>query len=171
MTIFRVIHDKNNPFTLINTTIASDKNLSWKAKGIWLYAFSRPDDWKFYMNDLIQKSTDGERSLIAGLKELEEYGYLYRFKKQNEKGQFEGWEWSFFETTKSKEEIQKMFPKHTFCHDRKMPTSAEPLPILNKDCLPNINVCSVPEGEKKISFLNGEGKCQEISETCLERKI
>jgi len=81
MTIFRVIPIKQS-FHSHKYNYAQIKFIM-EGKGIWLYAFSRPDDWKFYMNDLIQKSTDGERSLIAGLK-IREYGY-YIDSKTNEK--------------------------------------------------------------------------------------
>lgn len=95
MTIFRVVHNKN--YTTVNNTICKDSRLSWKAKGIWLYAYSRPDDWKFHINDLINQSTDGKDAIKAGLKELEKAGYLLRIKGKNKKGQY-SCEWQFFET-------------------------------------------------------------------------
>ncbi len=137
MTQCRVIHDKNNPYLTINTTIAEDSRLSWKAKGIWLYAFSRKDDWKFYISDLIKRSADGQKSLSAGLKELEDFGYLCRFKKRNEKNQFDGWEWIFFETCKSREEIKIMFPTTPFRHYREKPKSAKWGSITSKDSSTN----------------------------------
>ena len=79
MTQCRVVHDKKNPYLTINTTITKDDRLSWKAKGIWLYAFSQKDDWKFYLKELQRHSTDGRDSLRAGLKELEKAGYCTRY--------------------------------------------------------------------------------------------
>ena len=70
MTIYRVQHQKN--YTCVNNFICKDNRISWKAKGIWLYAFSRPDDWEFHLNDLINHSTDGRDSVRVGLKELED---------------------------------------------------------------------------------------------------
>jgi hypothetical protein len=71
--------------------------LSWKAKGIWLYAFSRPDDWHFYLSDLVNKSTDGKDSVSAGLKELEKAGYLKRTQLRDEKGKMSISVWDFLE--------------------------------------------------------------------------
>lgn len=96
MTIFRVSHNKN--YTVINNTICTDNRLSWKAKGIWLYAFSRPDDWHFYICDLINQSTDGRDSVSAGLKELQNAGYLVRKRHRNEKGHLGNADWTFHET-------------------------------------------------------------------------
>lgn len=94
MTIFRVEHRKN--YTVINNYICTDKKLSWKAKGIWLYAFSRPDDWSFHLSDLVNQSTDGITSVRAGLQELEDAGYLKREQKR-ENNQFSTSDYAFFE--------------------------------------------------------------------------
>lgn len=114
MTICRVIHNKNNPFVIVNKTICSDHTISWKAKGLWLYAFSKKDDWQFYEDDLIKASKDSRDSVRAGLKELEKCGYLARFRQRNEKGQLGKSQWLFFETKKSNEEIKKFLPKTDF---------------------------------------------------------
>lgn len=107
MTIFRAIHNKN--YSTINNTICKDKRLSWKAKGIFLYAFSRPDNWTFHLNDIINQSQDGEKSVNAGLKELEKCGYLVR-NQDREKGKFKKSEWNFYETPQLKTEEIKIIP-------------------------------------------------------------
>ena len=156
MTLFRTIHDKNNPYTLINKKCSEDERLSWKAKGIWMYAFSRPDDWEFYLADLIKRSKDGIDSIKTGLKELEENGYLHRKARQNkEDGKMEGWEWYFFETPKSDEEIKKMFPKEGKSLRRKNPPTENPT-LLNKECSINKdikkdNVPTMPYFLKNVS--------------------
>lgn len=126
MTIYRVTHNKN--YTVINNTIATDAKLSWKAKGIWLYAFSRPDDWTFYLKDIMNNGTDGRDSVRAGLKELEECGYLRRSRSRNEDGTFSSeCEWIFYETPLT----QQSEPKTDF------PTSENPnsenRPLLSTD--------------------------------------
>ena len=95
MTIFRVQHNKN--YTTVNNTICKDNRISWKAKGIWLYAFSRPDTWQFHLNDLINHSTDGKDAVTAGLKELEHAGYLKRSRIRDENGLLGKSEWTFHE--------------------------------------------------------------------------
>lgn len=94
MTIFRVEHSKN--YTVVNRFINTDKRLSMKAKGIWMYAFSRPDDWIFHIKEIITNCTDGTESIKSGLRELENTGYLVR--NQNRvKGKFDSADWVFYE--------------------------------------------------------------------------
>jgi hypothetical protein len=124
MTIYRVEHNKN--YTVINNTICKDNRLSWKAKGIWLYAFSRPDNWTFHENDLVNQSTDGRDALRSGLKELEDTGYLRRDQNRNNSGQFGDANWTFYETP------FKIISPKTENPSTENPTT-ENLPITNTD--------------------------------------
>lgn len=74
--IVRVIKDKN--FVVMDKTALQDISLSWKAKGIMAYMLSLPDDWTFYIEELVKHSTDGESSFRAGFKELRDRGYVKR---------------------------------------------------------------------------------------------
>lgn len=144
MTLFRAVHDKNNPYVIINKNILSDNRLSWKAKGIWLYAFSRPDDWQFYEADIINQSIDGKESVRNGLKELQSCGYLHKTQARNEKNQFSNAEWYFFETSKSEEEIKKMFPKTE--NPSTGTQTAENQPLLSKEGTKYRNNYYPPQG-------------------------
>lgn len=141
MTLIKVIHDKNNPYLTVNTTITNDSSLSYKAIGIWFYAFSKKDDWKFYMSDLVKRHTDGKLSVRTGLQELEKAGYLHRVQNKDEKGRYGSSDWIFFETPKSPSEIQKMFPKSDFQTTDNRTSENQPLVI---------NDCSVSNKEKKF---------------------
>lgn len=70
----------------------ADPSISWKAAGIHWYLITRPNRWKFRVADVVNRHTDGRIAVQAGLKELEEAGYLRRVKSRNS-GQFSGWEW------------------------------------------------------------------------------
>jgi hypothetical protein len=107
MTLIRTKHENN--FSVISNKIAKDKNLSYKAKGIWFYAFTKPDDWVFYEKDLIENSKDGRDAVRSGLKELEEHGYLHRFRTRGPFGRIQKSEWIFFESPKKFSEAQKLF--------------------------------------------------------------
>jgi len=122
MTVFRVKHQKN--YTVINNFICTDNRLSWKAKGIWLYAFYRPDDWIFHMSDLMNQSTDGRESVRSGLKELEEYGYLHREQCKDINGKYDHAEWSFYETP---QELKKLVPQTGNTFTEKSTTENHPL--------------------------------------------
>lgn len=109
MTIFRVEHKKN--YTTVNNYICKDNRLSWKAKGIWLYAFSRPDDWSFHLKDLQKHATDGKDSIASALRELEKFGYLLRRQPRNPDGTLGNVEWCFFETP---QDLKKLVPQPDF---------------------------------------------------------
>lgn len=99
MAIFRVIHKEN--FTVISNHIQKEKKLSWAAKGIYLYAFSNADRWRFSLKSLINQSPQGKTAVLSALKELQDHGYLELVKCRNEKGQFLKNEWVFYERPKS----------------------------------------------------------------------
>ncbi len=105
MTIYRVEHKRG--YTTVNNFICKDKRLSWKAKGVWLYAFSRPDDWEFNQADLINQSTDGREAVRSALNELEATGYLVRDQKREGDGKFSTAEWVFYEVP---EDLNKCVP-------------------------------------------------------------
>lgn len=68
-------------FTQIKNEVANDTRLSFKARGIFLYIFSKPDDWEFSVDRIAGKSDkDGFKAVNEGVKELEEFGYLERTK-------------------------------------------------------------------------------------------
>lgn len=85
-----------NPFVQIDKNMLSDKNISWKAKGILSYLLSKPDGWITYLTDVEKQSTDGKDSVSSGVKELEKAGYIER-KRIREKGRFKGWEYNVYE--------------------------------------------------------------------------
>ena len=71
----------------------NDTNLSWKAKGLFVYLWSQADEWDFYETEVVKHSTDKIASLKSGLKELEQQGYLKRQRKRDNKGHFKENEW------------------------------------------------------------------------------
>ncbi|MDC2841629.1 conserved phage C-terminal domain-containing protein [Limosilactobacillus mucosae] len=85
-------------FTTINNDILNDTELSFKAKGLFSYLWSLPDDWVYYETEVTKHSTDGRGSVRSGLKELEEQGYLKRGRKRNDKGQLVNADWQLADT-------------------------------------------------------------------------
>ena len=110
-----------------------DSKLSWKAKGILLYAFSRPVDWQFYKHEMISHASDGDKSFQSGIKELEKVGYLHRIRKNDKTtGQLKGWEWHFFEKPLSKEDFKNFLPQSRFTDNAETPILAKWHPTKNK---------------------------------------
>lgn len=80
-------------FTTVDNTVLNDPELSWKAKGLFVYLWSQADEWDFYETEVVKHSTDGLSSLKSGLKELEEQGYLKRERQRDDKGHFKENNW------------------------------------------------------------------------------
>jgi len=99
LAIIRVAKDKKNPFVMINKEGLSDKELSFKAKGILVYLLSKPDDWQVYENELSRASKDNRHSVRTGIQELIDKGYIIRKKNRTEKGQFAGYDYTVYETS------------------------------------------------------------------------
>jgi hypothetical protein len=67
-------------FAQVKNEVLNDPKLSWKAKGIFAYIYSKPDDWDFSVERAANDSTDGPKATRSGVKELEKAGYLTRRK-------------------------------------------------------------------------------------------
>ena len=80
-------------FTTVDNVVLNNVNLSWKAKGLFVYLWSQADEWDFYETEVVKHSTDGLSSLKSGLKELEEQGYLKRERQRDDKGHFKENNW------------------------------------------------------------------------------
>jgi len=138
-------HRKKDPFVRFNKSIVFDHCLSLKAKGLLSIAFSRPEDWSFYKQEMMKHCSDGEHSFDSGVKELENSGYLYRTRKQNKKnGRLEGWEWHFFEEPISEEEFKKFIRNGGFPDIGETPISGKPSPNKNNSFTKKEN--NNPEG-------------------------
>ena len=84
----RIKKDYSKGFTTLNNVVLRDERLSWKARGIFSYLWSMPDDWDFYETEVVKHATDGRASLRSGLGELMKFGYLERTRSRNKNGKF-----------------------------------------------------------------------------------
>lgn len=148
MSIFRV--RKNDNYVVMDKTALRDERLSWKAKGIIAYMLSLPDDWTFVLDELSQHATDGKDSLRAGLRELQQYGYLHRFPVK-ENGKIIKWETHVFETP------QLEFPEEEKPQVEK-PEEEKPdveIPQMEKPQVGNPTLLSI-NNTKYLSLLNNK---------------
>lgn len=84
-------------YTIINNHLLKNTDLSLKAKGLLCLMFSLPEDWNFSTKGLTSIVKDGETSVRATLKELEENKYLIRTPTRDDKGIIVDWEYHIFE--------------------------------------------------------------------------
>ena len=74
------LHKVKVNFTQISNNVIADNRLSAKAKGIYCYLYSKPDNWDFSADRIAHDFTDGEKAIRAAIKELEKCEYLQREK-------------------------------------------------------------------------------------------
>lgn len=82
-------------YTQVGNDIVNDKNLSLKAKGLFLYLLSKPDDWDFSALKIGYQNKDEKASINSGLHELEDFGLLHRVPCQG------GYDYEIFDTPQS----------------------------------------------------------------------
>jgi hypothetical protein len=90
-------HSKQRDYTVMNNTFLRDDKLSWKAKGLFAYILSLPEDWKIYLNELQTHATDGETSLRSAIKELTDNGYIVQKRLKDDKGRWASYVYQIIE--------------------------------------------------------------------------
>lgn len=103
---------RDRDFTIISNEFLHDDRLSWKAKGLFTYILSLPENWKIYQSELIKHSPDGETAVKSAIKELKDCGYIAQ-SREKKNGRF-SWEYKIIEAPskiKTKSQLQKEFDK------------------------------------------------------------
>lgn len=77
------IHKIESNFTQVSNVVLADARLSWKAKGLYCWLYSKPDGWDFSMTRAARETRDGRDSTQAAARELEGTGYLVRQKQKD----------------------------------------------------------------------------------------
>lgn len=96
MGIIRIDKTAGNYF-IASKYYVEDENISWKAKGIMSYLFSKPDDWQIYQTQLEKVSKDGKASVRSTINELIDNGYMTRQSRRKSNGDFDGYDYTLHE--------------------------------------------------------------------------
>lgn len=87
-------HVRRSSFSVLPNAVAQDPRLNFAAKGLFWLMFSLPDDWDFSVAGLAAyaggQHGNGRSAITAGLKKLEEAGYMLREQRHDEAGHFAG---------------------------------------------------------------------------------
>lgn len=78
-----VINKQPIPFTQVPNELLYNPNISFKAKGLWAYMSAKPAGWNFSADRIAQETKEERKAILAGLKELAEYGYITAKKLPN----------------------------------------------------------------------------------------
>lgn len=95
MAVFRI--EKTRDYTVMSNHHLRNTALSLKAKGLLSLMLSLPDGWDYTTRGLARICKDGVDSICAGVRELEEHGYIVRERVRNPKGQLGAIEYTILE--------------------------------------------------------------------------
>ena len=95
MAAFRI--EKTRNYTVMSNHHLRNTNLSLKAKGLLSLMLSLPENWDYTTKGLARICKDGVDSICAGVRELEEQGYVIRERVRNPNGQLGAIEYTILE--------------------------------------------------------------------------
>ena len=124
MAVFRV--EKTRDYTVMANHHLRNTELSLKAKGLLSLMLSLPEEWDYTTKGLARICKDGVDSICAGVRELEDHGYVVRERIRNSNGQLGAIEYTILE--------QPQEPKREK-PERENPVQANPVlddPVLGK---------------------------------------
>ena len=98
------IKNKTDNFTIVANEIFQRSDVSARAKGIYAYIMTLPDDWKIYKSEIYKHFSEGITAIDTAFKELEELGYITKERHKGEGGKFSGWDYTI------KESVEKTDP-------------------------------------------------------------
>ena len=83
-------------FTMIPNALISDSNITGKAKAIYCYLFSRPDDWTFHVTEISNNFKEGRDAIYSAIGELISTGWINKTQVKDESGKFSHNEFEIF---------------------------------------------------------------------------
>ena len=99
--------EKNKNYSVISNECFKDISISARAKGIYAYVMTLPDDWKISKKELYKHFAEGEKALDTAFNELKDKGYVEVKKERNVNGKFAGSEYIFHEFSTNNTDKQK----------------------------------------------------------------
>ena len=96
-------------YTVLPNRIINSPDMSFKAKGVLAYMLSRPDDWQFYLSEIVKHATDGMSAVRSAVQELIDNRYIVRIRDRDEEtGKFAGYIYLVFDFPQEHPEIYEM---------------------------------------------------------------
>jgi len=126
MAVFRI--EKTRDYTVMSNHHLRNTALSLKAKGLLSLMLSLPEGWDYTTKGLARICKDGVDSICAGVRELEEQGYVIRERVRNANGQLGAIEYTILEQPRQPEPEREK-------PGRENPVQANPVldnPVLGK---------------------------------------
>lgn len=140
------------PFTMVDNRVIENKNLSMKAKGLYLIIMHYVTIPNFTLNKryLMSLSKEGERAFDSTWKELKDAGYLKQYRLKGEGGKWV-YEYELLIEPIIENDIKEM-------QNKKPSTSAKVESYNNNIKKNNFTNNSIPQNTKKYSYKKKENK-------------
>ena len=145
MAVFRIA--KTRDYTVMSNHHLRNTDLSLKAKGLLSLMLSLPEEWDYTTKGLARICKDGVDSICAGVRELEDHGYVVRERVRNANGQLGAIEYTILEQPRPPEPKREK-PK------RENPVQANQVldnPVLGKPEQENPNQLNIDISSNQIS--------------------
>lgn len=101
------LHIHRNYATVPNDLLNQD-DLSLKAKGLFAYLQSKPDNWSFSKKNMANQLQEGMSAIKSAMKELREKGYLDTVPIQKADGTFGGHDYILFDSPKGRKSTPRI---------------------------------------------------------------
>jgi hypothetical protein len=140
------------PFTMVDNRVIENKNLSMKAKGLYLIIMHYVTIPNFTLNKryLMSLSKEGERAFDSTWKELKDAGYLKQYRLKGEGGKWV-YEYELLIEPIIENDIKEM--------QNKKPSTSAKVESYNKNIKKNnFTNNSIPQNNKKDSYKKKENK-------------
>ena len=139
------------PFTMVDNRVIENKNLSMKAKGLYLIIMHYVTIPNFTLNKryLMSLSKEGERAFDSTWKELKDAGYLKQYRLKGEGGKWV-YEYELLIEPIIENDIKEM--------QNKKPSTSAKVESYNNIKKNNFTNNSIPQNNKKYSPKNKENK-------------
>ena len=154
MAVFRI--EKTRDYTVMSNHHLRDKSLSLKAKGLLSLMLSLPEEWDYTTKGLARICKDGVDSICAGVRELEEHGYVIRQRVRNPNGQLGAIEYTILEQPRPPEPKPEKSERENPVLDN--PEQASPVleePEQGNPAQLNTNRSSKEKSKKDLSSTEG----------------
>ena len=145
MAVFRI--EKTRDYTVMSNHHLRNTDLSLKAKGLLSLMLSLPEEWDYTTRGLARICKDGVDSICAGVRELEDHGYVVRERVRNANGQLGAIEYTILEQPRPHK------PKREK-PEREKPVQANPVldnPVLGKPEQENPDQINIDISSNQIS--------------------
>ena len=140
------------PFTMVDNRVIENKNLSMKAKGLYLIIMHYVTIPNFTLNKryLMSLSKEGERAFDSTWKELKDAGYLKQYRLKGEGGKWV-YEYELL--------IEPVIESNVIEMQNKKPSTSAKVESYNNNIKNNnFNNNIIPQNNKKYSSKNKENK-------------